>query len=201
VSASAKMLARMANLLRLSDAERKYLFKLADKVDPEGGQTDTQDATEGSDARAVVEAIQTPAYILDRQWNAIAWNSAAADLFIGWLGHERDDCKPNLLLYMFTNPVARSFVVDWPERARRLVAEYRADCGKAVDRPPIKQIVDELLQVSSDFRLLWEIHGVVDREGGMRQFMHPTAGLLVYKQATFQSPTRPDSKLIMLMKT
>lgn len=200
VSASAKLLVRVADVLRLSVAERKYLFKLADKVDPEGCLTDTQDATEEGDARGVVEAIQTPAYILDRQWNAIAWNSAAADLFIGWLGQAQDDPKPNLLLYMFTDPAARSFVIDWPERARRLVAEYRADCGKAVDRPPIKKIVDELLQVSSDFRLLWEVHGVVDREGGMRQFLHPRTGLLTYKQATFQSPTRPDSKLIMLLK-
>jgi transcriptional regulator with XRE-family HTH domain len=200
VSASAKMLARMADVLRLSAAERKYLFKLADRVDPEAGLTGTQDATEGSDARAVVEAIQTPAYILDRQSNAIAWNSAAAELFTGWLGQSRGDRQPNLLLYMFTDPMARGFVADWPERARRLVAEYRADCGKEVDGPPIKQIVDELLQVSSDFRQLWEIHGVVDREGGMRQFLHPTAGLLTYKQATFQSPTRPGLNLIMLMK-
>ena len=33
----------------------------------------------------------------------------------------------NLLRYVFLHPRAPSFIVDWPERARRLVAEYRAD--------------------------------------------------------------------------
>jgi transcriptional regulator with XRE-family HTH domain len=200
VSASAKMLVRMADVLRLTVAERKYLFKLADKVDPQGDLPDLSGADEESDAPLVVGAIQTPAYMLDRETNVIAWNTAAAQLFVGWLNQERGARKPNLLSYMFTNPVARSFVIDWPERARRLVAEFRADCGKAVDRPPVKQIVDELLEASRDFRLLWETHGVVDREGGLRQFLHPTAGRLIYKQTSFQSPTRPDLKLIFLIE-
>jgi transcriptional regulator with XRE-family HTH domain len=200
VSASAKMLVRMADVLRLTVAERKYLFSLADKVDPQSGRSGMSGADEESNASAVVGAIQTPAYMLDREMNVIAWNTAAAQLFIGWLDQEQHAQKPNLLLYMFTNPAARSFVIDWPERARRLVAEFRADCGKAVDRPPVKQIVDELLEASRGFRLLWEAHGVVDREGGMRQFWHPTAGHLTYMQTIFQSPTRPDSKLIFLIE-
>jgi transcriptional regulator with XRE-family HTH domain len=198
VSASAKMLARMADVLRLTVAERKYMFKLADKVDPQGGLPGAG-AAEESNASAVVAAIQAPAYMLDRETNVIAWNSAAAQLFVGWLDQEWDARKPNLLSYMFTNPAARSFVIDWPERARRLVAEFRADCGKAVDRPPVKHIVDELTEASRDFQLLWEAHGVVDREGGMREFLHPTAGQLTYTQTIFQSSTRPDVKLILLM--
>jgi transcriptional regulator with XRE-family HTH domain len=78
VSASAKMLVRMADVLRLTVAERKYLFKLADKVDPQGGLPGVSRADEESNASAVVGAIQTPAYMLDRGTNVIAWNTAAA---------------------------------------------------------------------------------------------------------------------------
>jgi transcriptional regulator with XRE-family HTH domain len=200
VSASVNLLVRMADVLRLTVAERKYLFKLADKVDPQGGLAEASGADEESNASAVVGAIQTPAYMLDREMNVIAWNTAAAQLFVGWLDQEWESRKPNLLLYMFTNPAVRSFVVDWPERARRLVAEFRADCGKAVDRPPVKHIVDELLEASRDFQLLWEAHGVVDPEGGIREFLHPTAGQLTYRQTIFQSPTRQDVKLIFLIE-
>jgi IS4 transposase len=68
---------------------------------------------------AIVAAI-TPAYILDRAWNAVAWNDAAAGLFTGWL--HGDAATPNQLRFMFLEPGARELVVGWPERAQRLVA-------------------------------------------------------------------------------
>src|SRR5215831_7226224 len=67
VSVSASALARLARGLRLSRAERGYLFEVAGKRDPErsGAGDDPPDAV-----LACVDAINGPAYILDRTWSA-----------------------------------------------------------------------------------------------------------------------------------
>ena len=63
---------------------------------------------------ATVAAIATPAYVLDRQWNALAWNAPAATLFSGWLDGEHDR---NLLRFTFMSAAARTLIVDWETRA------------------------------------------------------------------------------------
>ena len=196
VSASARMLARLAEVLHLSVAERAYLFGLADKLDPRhGGEQD--DAAEGLDA--IVRAIKAPAYILNRQWDAVAWNRAASQLFAGWLDQGGHAAQPNQLRFMFTEKSARSLIVDWPERAGRLVAEFRADCGKHADQEPLATLVANLEQASSTFRRLWNSQSVIGREGGERRFLHPDKGELAYDQVTCHLAKRHDLKLVMLL--
>jgi transcriptional regulator with XRE-family HTH domain len=198
VSASAKMLARLALALQLSRAERAYLFKLADKVDPEAGTKDFA-AAHAPDLSRLVSVIQTPAYVLDREWKAVAWNQEAAELFTAWLGDDCPDGERNLLRFMFLQGEARDLVVDWCDRAKRLVAEFRAECGKGMDTPPIKDLIATLQQQSGEFLQFWDAQEVLAREGGVRRFMHPSAGRLVFEQATLQLQGRPDLKLTMLL--
>ena len=101
VSASGKMLARLAEVLHLSAAERGYLFGLAERLDPQG-EADGAPADDALDA--IVAAVGAPAYILDLRWDAVAWNGAAAGLFAGWL----DGPSPNLLRFMFQSAAARA---------------------------------------------------------------------------------------------
>ena len=107
VSVSPSALGRLARGLRLSRAERSYLFELAGKRDPER-PGDSDDPSEA--VLACVDAINGPAYILDRTWSARRWNAKASRLFAGWLdaGGER-----NLLRYIFLRPEARSLILNW----------------------------------------------------------------------------------------
>jgi len=199
VSASTKMLAHLATALRLSDAERTYLFRLADKVDPEARMNDLADAKTKEVSR-LVTVIEAPAYVLDRQWNAVAWNDQAAKLFLAWLGNESSDGERNLLQFMFLERSAKNFIIDWEERAKRLVAEFRAECGKGMDDPPIKDLIARLQEQSGEFLQFWNAQEVVAREGGVRTFMHPTVGRLSFEQMTLQLQGRPDLKLAILVK-
>src|SRR6185312_4468119 len=82
VSVSSSALTRLARVMRLTVAERAYLFDLAGRRDPDA----PPDSPLGElNLTAIVDAITTPAYVLDRAWNALAWNKAAARLFVGWL--------------------------------------------------------------------------------------------------------------------
>jgi transcriptional regulator with XRE-family HTH domain len=198
VSASSRMLARLALALRLSGAQRAYLFGLAGKADPESGAGDSG-AAHATDMARVVGAVRAPAYVLDREWKAVAWNEQAAQLFPSWLGQASADGDRNLLRFIFLQGEARELVIDWPQRARRLVAEFRAECGKGADASPLRELVAALQQHSADFLQFWNAQEVLVREGGTRTFMHPAAGRLVFEQATLQLQGRPDLKLTMLL--
>lgn len=194
VSASAEALARIAAALQLTGAERAYLFELANLHDPElkaPGKTEVPPIL-GS----LLESLKTPAYILDRQWNAVAWNQAARKLFVGWLNTV--DTTPNLLNYIFLASEARELIAGWDERARRVVAEFRADSNRYIKEEPTRALIAELSTRSAEFRRFWRSQDVFEREGGLREFRHPQRGHLVYEQLTLKPSSHEDLKVVIL---
>ncbi len=203
VSASPATLAGLAGALRLTPAERAYLFELAGKRDPSAPPAASPDDdmdVPPAIARAIA-AIGVPAYLLDRAWNARAWNDAAARLFVGWLDRGASERNPgrNLLRYIFLSPVARRVIPDWENRARRVLAEFRAESSRHLDDPVLVALIEELRRTSARFARWWTEHAVVERAGGERRFEHPRDGSLVYEQIAFSMASRPDFTLIMLV--
>ena len=194
-SVSPAALARLARGLRLDRAERAYLFELAGKRDPDRGHGDAEEIP--STVLACVDAIDAPAYILDRCWTARRWNARAARLFVGWLDQ---DAEPNLLRFIFLRPEARTLICNWEERARRVAAEFRATSSTHMDDSSLRQLIDGLHRESSEFARCWDAHGVLAREGGERTFNHPTDGFLSYQQTSFNIASCPDFKLTMLLQ-
>ena len=194
ISVSPSALVRLARVLRLDPAERAYLFELAGRRDPEAAADPAGDLPKR--LGAVVAAIASPAYVLDRAWNALAWNAPAARLFVGWLDGEADR---NLLRYVFLNPTATTLIADWEQRARRLAAEFRADYSRHLAAPDTQAVVAELRENSALFADAWEAHAVIEREGGERTFNHPTDGFLRYEQLTFLLARHQDVKLVVLI--
>jgi transcriptional regulator with XRE-family HTH domain len=194
VSVSPHSLARLANALRLGRAERAYLFELAGKRDPTPGDSEGDGLPPA--VLEAVAAIGSPAYVLDRSWNARGWNAAAERLFVGWLNREGEG---NLLRFIFLEPGARSLICDWHGRARRVVAEFRAHCAAHLDDGALRGLIDELRRQSPEFAQMWEQHGVLGREGGERTFDHPQDGFLRYEQVTFELAGHSDVKLTILV--
>jgi transcriptional regulator with XRE-family HTH domain len=198
ISASPQALAAVAGALQLTPAERAYLFELAGRRDP--ASTAADQAPEGSmDVPPVLAgalaAIEGPAYLLDRLWNARAWNAAARQLFVGWL----DQSSPNLLRYVFLNPVARRIIPDWAGRARRVLAEFRSESSRHLNDPELMALVGDLRSSNAFFDRCWREHEVVDQRGGERTFEHPRHGLLHYEQVAFTWASRVDFRLVMLI--
>ena len=84
-------------------------------------------------------------------------------------------------------------------RCSRLVAEFRADCGRHHDDPFIRELLDELCEGSNDFYRCWQSRAVLEREGGERRFRHPQRGELVYEQMTMRPALHKDVKMVMLL--
>ncbi len=196
VNVSAEALDRLALALKLSKSERTYLFDMADRRDPQAHHLEADTAPET--LINMLNSIQIPAYILGRTWDVLAWNESASELFTGWLDIAANDVRPNLLRFVFQHPSAKLFVVDWELRARRLVAEFRADCRSRLEEPAMQKLVGELTQASPDFDRFWKQHDVLERQGGQRQFNHPTQGLISYSQVTLRPVEQEQLKLVLL---
>ncbi|ERI27271.1 hypothetical protein BURCENBC7_AP7693 [Burkholderia cenocepacia BC7] len=97
-------------------------------------------------------------------------------------------------------PAARTLIVDWETRARRLAAEFRADAIRHLTDAPTRALIDALTAGSDAFAQYWASQDVFEREGGLREFDHPADGRLVYQQITLKPAHREDLKLVVLVR-
>ncbi|WP_341678139.1 helix-turn-helix transcriptional regulator [Niveibacterium sp. SC-1] len=193
VSISPATCTRLAEALQLDKAERAYLFRLAGCSDPDAAH---EGAPLPAALRESLPLLAMPAYILDADWQACAWNGKAGELFTGWLDQ---DGPKDLLRWMFCEPSAQALVDDWPLRAHRLVAEFRADCSARLTQAQLQARVAELSAASPVFAQEWARQDVEEREGGERVFLHPQRGRLAYTQVTLRPSSSPEHKLVMLV--
>jgi len=195
IALSAAALSRLADALRLSAPERAYLFELARRGDPVPPVAGSPPVATPDELGAVLRALPVPAYLLDHLWHVRSWNDAAGRLFAPWF-NSGEAC---LLRYVFLDATAHDFIQDWDDRARRLLAEFRADTGHTPDDPAMQELVRDLLYCSADCARFWNNHAVLGREGGRRVFNHPQDGMLCYEQTTFVPAAYPDHKLVVLL--
>ncbi len=196
IALSPHALARLADTLHLTVAERTYLFELTRKRDPSPPVADANEAGVPPELTAALKAITVPAYLLDRYWNACGWNDAASHLFSGWFGGP----ERNLLRYVFLDPSAVAFIGDWENRARRLLAEFRADTAHYADDSPIKALVSDLTDKSGTFARFWNSYTVLAREGGERRFNHLKKGIRTYNQITMSPAGHAEYKVVILLQ-
>lgn len=198
INISAAVLDRLAQTLQLNRSERAYLFEMAGQRDLQAAQAEKDSAP--ATLIGMLADIAVPAYIMGRYWDLLAWNPPAAKLFTGWLDrpHAATAPLPNLLRFVFLLPQAQRFVADWETRARRIAAEFRADCRSQLEDPALQRLIEELTQASPDFARYWKQHDVLERQGGQRAFNHPKRGLIHYQQVTLRLEEQAQLKLVLL---
>lgn len=195
VAASPSALARLAIALQLTVAERTYLFELAGRPDP--NKANTTEQIPNSLVLRSVDHIVCPAYVLDKCWNIVAANPPAHQLFAGWCVDTL--ATANLLRFLFLCQMSKSLIDNWEKRCWRLVAEFRADCGRNTDEPVLRALITELCEQSADFARFWQSQDVLEREGGRRCFHHPQQGEMTFEQITLKSALHNELKLVMLL--
>jgi hypothetical protein len=179
--------------LRLNHAERAYLFRLAGRID-----VNETSSCEHEYGRSMVEAsissISQPAYVIDKYWNPVFWNTESAKLFPFWL----EGSESNLLRHMFLDPKARTFVVDWERRARQLAAQFRIDFINNLDDPKTLELLKQLDRESGTFQSIWEDQQVLFPDTSDKTYDHPQYGLIKVSHTTFLAASEPGLKLVIL---
>ncbi|MCX7241813.1 MAG: helix-turn-helix transcriptional regulator [Burkholderiales bacterium] len=195
VNVSAEALTRLSTALKLTRSERAYLFEMAGRRVSD--EADASDNAVPDILVAMLADIATPAYLMGPYWDLLGWNPPAGALFAGWLDLAQPK-QPNLLRYVFLDPSARTLIDDWEVRARRIAAEFRADCRTRFEEPALQRLVAELTEGSLEFGRFWKQHDVLERQGGQRNFRHPSRGLISYQQVTLHPVEQTQLKLVIL---
>ncbi|MGW1074100.1 helix-turn-helix transcriptional regulator [Streptomyces sp. NPDC002537] len=194
ITVSRQVLESLARALLLDAAERRHLFALAGEPLPEPAPADGP----GPALQRLVDALDPcPAYLLDADWNLVAWNRAEAGL-IGDPARLPPE-RRNLLRLMFTDPALRTLVVDWPGQARHLLAQFRSDAERRVGDARLERLTRELRRESPEFATWWEAHDVTDFLPNRREFRHPRAGLLTFDYVKLAALDAPGVKLFACM--
>jgi transcriptional regulator with XRE-family HTH domain len=191
---SADVLDRLAYALTLTEVEREHLFLLAQQRPPQVQFRESERIT--PQLQRVLDSLEcSPALVRTAAWDVIAWNRAAAR-FMGDYGalapHER-----NVLRLMFTDPNAKTRMLEWEKEARNTVAAFRAETVRAGASERVTALVEELSRSSEEFAAMWRSHDVLSFGSGTKLMRHREAGLVTLEYSSFAVDGRPDLALVI----
>lgn len=171
--ASDSVLDALARALQLNDAERLHLHDLA------RGGTREDDSTVDDGVRPslqrLLDRLDAPAFVRDRRWDFLAANEPGRAL----LSEMFESDSPNQARYVFLDPRARRFFLDWDEVTADIAAMLRLESGRSPGDRLLAELIGELLDASAEFRSRWETGDVRLAQGGThKRFLHPLVGEL-----------------------
>ncbi|MFF3373768.1 helix-turn-helix domain-containing protein [Streptomyces sp. NPDC002680] len=195
LQASGPVLSALAQVLRLDDDQRDYLFELAGKDQARPRRRAVQ-KVQPTLQRLLDNLIDTPAIVLGRRTDILAWNSLAAALMTDYA--EIPERKRNHTRLLFTDPAMRTLYANWEQVAHTTVAQLRMQAAKYPDDPRLAALVGELSVRDPDFRRWWGDRHVAARTVGTKTFHHPVAGELSLDWDTLTASIDSEQVLIVL---
>jgi hypothetical protein len=84
----------------------------------------------------------------------------------------------NTARFVFLDPRARDFYVEWDRAARDTVAVLRSAAGRDPHDRALTDLVGQLSTQSDEFRTHWASHNVRFHVSGVKHFHHPVVGEL-----------------------
>ncbi len=200
-NASREVLDAIASALRLDDSERAHLHALAGA--PRRGRPAARPRPERITAAttALLAAIDgTPAIVVGRRSDVLAWNAQGHGLFAGHLDPGSPDDpnrRPNMARLVFLDAHTRDLYADWPAKARAVVGNLRLAAGRYPDDPLLAALVGELTMRSAEFATMWADHRIVACDVADYEMRHPLIGTLTVTQQTLQSPQGDGPALVV----
>jgi transcriptional regulator with XRE-family HTH domain len=193
VRPSRPVLDGLARALRLSPAERAHLHVLA-----HGDAPPTPTAADEMLTPAVASLVERldpyPTYVTGRRFDVLAANRAARALWTDWPALAADE--RNMLWWTFTDPAARTTLVEWETEASALLARFRAAADRHPGDPQFAVLIDRLRAASAEARAWWPRHDIVALGSGIKRLRHPVLGELTLQHVVLQLADDPEQKLV-----
>ncbi|MCX4515426.1 helix-turn-helix transcriptional regulator [Streptomyces sp. NBC_01619] len=193
---SGGVLDSLANALLLDPDQRDYLRRLADRAPARRRQPRRQTVPETVQA-LLSDLENTPAYVLGRFMDVLAWNDLAVELFTDFA--QVPEVQRNFLHLTFLDPEARERLPDWDQSAGECVAYLRMDAGRYPNDPRLAALVAELSERSSEFHHWWTTHRVASGAFGVKHVRHPDVGDIRLSWQLLTIAQDPEQSLVVLI--
>src|SRR5919198_4774134 len=193
VRASRAVLEAVADALMLTPAERRHLVLLG-RGESSAPPAVTEEVSP-TVRRLIANLDLSPAYILGRRWDYLAWNDAMAALFGDPAEVEPE--RRNQVWLFFLDPGRRALMPDWNRTARLLISRFRADYARHVGDPAFDRLVSDLREASPEFRKWWSQHEVKGDTDGRKEIVHPIEGRMRFEHAAFKHVEHDEQRLIL----
>jgi transcriptional regulator with XRE-family HTH domain len=172
---SESVLESLATALHLDDAERAHLFDLARTAGTSNRAARRSAVPKVRPSiQRVLDALTTPAYARSARMDIVAANSLCFALYTDILTPE--NLPVNLARFLFLDPRAREFFVDWDTVSDDAVAALRAEAGRNPLDRSLSDLVGELATRSDDFRTRWAKHNVRHHRTATKLLRNPVIG-------------------------
>jgi transcriptional regulator with XRE-family HTH domain len=199
--ASESVLDGVANALHLDEAEREHLFALARSAGPTSTRrTRPNPTTIRPVIQQVLDAItDAPAWIRNARHDILAMNPLAAALYSPVLDSAVAGAttkRPaNTTRFIYLDPAAREFFIDYDRMATDAVAMLRLEAGRNPHDKDLITFVGELSTQSELFRQHWASHNVKFHNSGRKRLRHPAVGELDLNFEGMDLPSEPELRL------
>ena len=196
---SETVLEALARALQLDEAERAHLFDLA-RAARSTTRTRRRPAPQRvrQNVQRMLDAMTgAPAFVRNGRMDILAANRLGYALYSEMLAGPRR--PPNTAWFVFLDPRAPGFYLDWERVANDAVAILRSEAGRSPYDRDLSDLVGELSTQSELFRTRWAAHDVRYHDSGVKRFHHPVVGDLTLSFETMQ--LTGDSGLTMFVYT
>jgi transcriptional regulator with XRE-family HTH domain len=140
------VLEALAKALQLDEAERQHLFDLAKAASLPASRFRPAKPPATRVRPAVLSILNgmtgTPAYVRNTQLDILAANDLCLALYDGVL--TRDDLPFNLARFVFLDPYAKAFFLDWDTIAQDTVGSLRTQAGRDPSDRGLSDLIGEL---------------------------------------------------------
>jgi transcriptional regulator with XRE-family HTH domain len=191
---SAEVLERLSSVLRLSPAERDYLFNLVQLRPPAPAPAESDDV--GAPVRRMLSGLNYPALVITTRWEIVAWS----DMWVRCIADPgaRAPRDRNLLRILFLEPQFQRHPLEFEAAARRVLAKAKFDYSRLAGDPIFEALISELTATCPIFERLWRSSAVVGRSEG--QFTHPTRiGDLTFEHTSYVVEGAPHLQLLIFV--
>jgi transcriptional regulator with XRE-family HTH domain len=196
IQVSAAFLDNLARGLRFSDAEREHLFALARHRRPPSSSLPMAEELDRG-LQALLDSIGTPAYARNSRFDVCAWNAANTRMFGDFSTFPA--AERNVIRLMFLRSYHRRSMPDWQADARALLARFRVNLALAPEKAPFFSVVDELTDLSPEFRRLWADHEVSSPGEGATHFRSPRHGDQHFRHHLLMPEAWPELRIVVFI--
>lgn len=187
----------LAQALRLDEAERMHLLDLARTANATATTRRgprSQSGTVRPGVQRILDAMtMAPAYVRNGRFDVLGVNALGRAVFAPLFATTAR--TPNVARFMFLDPAAQSFYLDWEEQAGGAVALLRAEAGRDPYDRALTDLIGELSTRSDIFRSWWAAHNVRLHRTGVKRLHHPEVGDLILGYESMELTADPGLRL------